>query len=348
MSHDHLFASARADPEPDPPGALEYPVPSKGHIMNQGKDKIRVGVVGVGSIGRNHARVYSEIQNASLAAVWDTNPAAAREAAARHKCRAVESLDEFVKLVDAASVATPTPTHHDIGMRLMEAGVDVLIEKPITESAEDAHRLVEGSIRLGRILQVGHIERFNPVLHVLEERIGTPRFIESHRLSPYPNRSVEIGVVLDLMIHDIEIILHLVKSPIASIDAVGVAVLSAGEDIANARLRFENGCVANVTASRISPEKLRKLRLFSGDAYLSLDYQNQSGEIYRKSEGQITREKVRVDKGEPLFLELQAFVNCCREGASPKVGGREAAAALEVASRITKLIEEAPDFRPAL
>jgi predicted dehydrogenase len=189
------------------------------------------------------------------------------------------------------------------------------------------------------VLQVGHIERFNPVMSLLEARLSQPRFIEAHRLSPFPNRSIDIGVVLDLMIHDLEIVLHLVKRDVESIDAVGVPVLTRREDIANARLRFEGGCVANVTASRISPEKMRKLRVFQSDAYLSLDYQAQEGKIYRRGAEGIVGEEVTVEKDEPLKLELAAFAHCARHGHEPKVGGKEAAAALELAIEITRRIE---------
>ena len=188
------------------------------------------------------------------------------------------------------------------------------------------------------ILSVGHVERFNPVLSALEKRLTSPRFIEAHRLSPYSNRSTDIGVVLDLMIHDLEIILHLVRSPVQTLDAVGVPVLSRGEDIANARLRFENGCVANITSSRISPESMRKIRVFQEDAYLSLDYQNQTGEIYRKIGGGIERAEVEIEKEEPLKQQLLSFIECARKGLQPKVSSFEAAAALELAVQITKRI----------
>ena len=191
------------------------------------------------------------------------------------------------------------------------------------------------------VLQVGHIERFNPGLEALEQQLSNPRFLEVTRLSPYPNRSMDIGVVLDVMIHDLEILLHLVRSPVISVDAVGIAVLSKGEDIANVRIRFENGCVANLTASRISRDKVRKIRIFQEDAYLSLNYQKQSGYILRLKKGAIKRERVKVVKGEPLQRELAAFVTCAREGIQPRVTGREAAAALDLAIRITKQIEEA-------
>lgn len=213
-----------------------------------------------------------------------------------------------------------------------------MIEKPITDSPEQAWELVRLAKEKNSFIQVGHIERFNPVLAALEKILSKPRFIEAHRLSPYPNRSTDIGVVLDLMIHDLEVILHLVRSPIQSIDAVGVPVLSKGEDIANVRIRFENGCVANITTSRISPEKMRKIRVFQDDTYLSLDYQNQSGEVYRKIDGKIVRDKVQVQKEEPLKLELSSFVDCVHLKQVPKVSGEQGAVALEVAMQITEQI----------
>jgi predicted dehydrogenase len=301
--------------------------------------KLRIGIVGLGHIGKNHARILSELPDCELAAVFDTDSKTARDIAAKHGGRAMASLDEFAAAVDAATIATPTPTHFAIAEHLLKTGKHLLVEKPITESTVDARRLVELAREAGRVLQVGHVERFNPVMSKLEELLTQPRFIEAHRLSPYPNRSIEIGVVLDLMIHDLEIILHLVRSPVTSIDAVGVPVLSRGEDIATVRLHFKNGCVANVTASRISPEKLRKIRVFQREGYVSLDYQNQTGEIYRLVNGRIVREKVQIDKDEPLKRELAAFVECARQGKQPKVSGYEGAAALELAVEITRRIE---------
>ena len=302
---------------------------------------INVGVVGVGHIGKSHARVYSELgEGARLTAVFDTDHANAEAMAAQFGARAARSLEEFASLVDAATVATPTPTHFPVAKLLLEQGKHLLVEKPITENTADARALSELASAQGCVLQVGHIERFNPAFGALETLLTRPRFIEAHRLSPYPQRSTEIGVVLDLMIHDLEIILHLVRSPLAHIDAVGVPVLSKGEDIANARLRFENGCVANVTASRISPEKMRKIRVFQEDAYLSLDYQSQTGEVYRRGPGGIARENVEIEKDEPLKRELQSFIECARAGSAPKVTGQQAAAALEVAIEITRLIAQ--------
>ena len=300
--------------------------------------KLRIGVVGVGHIGSNHARIYSELPNAELVAILDIDPARADEIGGKYKAKAVASLNEFAGMIDAASVATPTSAHFSIARDLLAQGKHLLIEKPITEKTSDARDLAQMAAGKGLVLQVGHVERFNPVLSALEQRLTHPRFIEAHRLSPYPNRSTEIGVVLDLMIHDLEIILHLVDSMVENIDAVGVPVLSRGEDIANARLRFASGCIANVTSSRISPERMRKIRVFQEDAYLSLDYQGQSGEIYRRVDGKIMREPVAIEKEEPLRQQLASFVDCALTGGEPRVSGSHAAAALELAVEITRRI----------
>ena len=305
-------------------------------------NKLRVGVVGVGHIGKNHARLYAELSGAQFTAIYDTDAARAREHANEFGVTAAASLAEFAEQVDAASIATPTNTHFEIGHNLLARGKHLLIEKPITESTAHASELAALAAERGLVLQVGHVERFNPVLSALERHLTSPRFIEAHRLSPYPNRGTEIGVVLDLMIHDLEIILHLVRSPVQTIDAVGVPVLSRGEDIANARLRFENGCVANITSSRISPEQMRKIRVFQENAYLSLDYQNQSGEMYRRTADGLTREEVAIEREEPLKRELASFLECAATGRTPKVSGFQATAALELAVEITKRINSAP------
>ena len=289
-------------------------------------------------MGRNHARVYSLIPGAKLCAVYDADPERAKAVADEFGTVPVSSLEELAERAEAISVAVPTVAHREVGCRLMDLGAHVLMEKPIAPCTEDAGVLVETAKRNGKILQVGHIERFNPVLRQLEERLTKPKFIEAHRLSPFPNRSIDIGVVLDLMIHDLEVILHLVKSPVTSIDAVGVPVLMPSEDIANARLRFENGCVANVTASRISPEKMRKIRVFQSDCYLSLDYQEQGGQIHWRDGMSIQRAEVEVEKDEPLKLELAAFVSSVAHGHDPAVSGQQGAAALELALEITRLI----------
>ena len=303
--------------------------------------RLRVGVVGVGHIGSNHARLYAEQTTAEFTAIYDTDAERAGELATLHGVKAASSLDEFLESVDAASIATPTSSHFEVARQLLERGKHALIEKPIAENPAHATELAQLAAERQLVLQVGHVERFNPVLSALEQRLTHPRFIEAHRLSPYPNRSTEIGVVLDLMIHDLEIILHLVRSPVQTIDAVGVPVLSRGEDIANARIRFEDGCVANITSSRISPERMRKIRVFQEDAYLSLDYQTQSGEMYRKTATGIEREEVEIERDEPLKRQLASFIECATTGRAPKVSGFAATAALELAVEITKRIDSA-------
>ena len=299
---------------------------------------IKAGVAGAGSMGRNHARVYSLLEGVELAAVYDSDRARAEAVTAEFGGTVAGSLAELAELAQAVSVAVPTAAHREVGGELMERGVHVLMEKPIAPNVDEARALVEISRRTDRILQVGHIERFNPVLRELEKKLTRPKFIEAHRLSPFPNRSTDIGVVLDLMIHDLEVILHLVRSPVASIDAVGVPVLTPREDIANARLRFANGCVANVTASRISPERMRKIRVFQEDCYLSLDYQEQSGQIHWREGMEIRRAEVEVEKDEPLKLELASFVASVAGGETPKVTGQQGMVALELALEITRLV----------
>ena len=308
----------------------------------QSVKKPRVGVVGVGHIGKNHARLYAELSSAQFTAIYDIDPAVARERSAEFGVSAASSLEEFAEQVDAASIATPTSTHFDIGRELLARGKHLLVEKPIADNTGHASELAALAASRALVLQVGHVERFNPVLGALEKRLTNPRFIEAHRLSPFPNRSTDIGVVLDLMIHDLEIILHLVRAPVQTIDAVGVPVLSRGEDIANARLRFENGCVANITSSRISPERMRKIRVFQENAYLSLDYQNQTGEMYRRTAEGLTKEEVEIEREEPLKRELASFIDCATTGRAPKVSGFQAAAALELAVEITKRINSVP------
>ena len=301
---------------------------------------LRAGVAGAGVMGRNHARVFSLLDDVELAVVYDQDKKRAEDVSAEFGGIAVDSLDEFADAIDLATVAVPTVAHRSVGCSLMEKGVDILMEKPIADTLDDAKALIETAQTHGRILQVGHIERFNPVMRELEERLSEPRFIEAHRLSPFPNRSIDIGVVLDLMIHDLEIILHLVRSPIASVDAVGVAVMTSREDIANARIRFENGCVANVTASRISPERMRKIRVFQGDCYLSLDYQEQSAGMYRMGAGGVEKVEVNVEKDEPLKRELASFIESVKKGQAPVVSGQQGAAALDLALDITNRIAQ--------
>src|SRR5579863_4063531 len=248
---------------------------------------IKVAVVGTGSLGKEHVRIYAELARAGrveLAGIYDTSAETAHKIAAKHGVKAFASVAEAAAASDALSLVTPTTTHFDLAKSLLQQGKHLLVEKPMTDKAAQAAELVQLSQQNKCVLQVGHVERFNPVFTYLEKIATDPRFIETHRLSPYPARSADIGVVLDLMIHDLDVVLAFVKSPIKSVDAVGIPVLSKSEDIANARLRFANGCVANLTASRVSPEKMRKIRVFSGGAmtsYISLDYRAKEGYINR-------------------------------------------------------------------
>jgi predicted dehydrogenase len=338
--------------------------------------RVKVAVLGVGSLGKEHTRIYAELAAAGLvefAGIFDANADTARKIAAKHNVRIFNSVAEAASNADALNVVTPTVTHFELTKTLLSQGKHVLVEKPMTSDTIQAAELVQIAQQKNCVLQVGHVERFNPVFTFLQTVATEPRFIETHRLSPYPARSTDIGVVLDLMIHDLDIVLAFVKSPVTSVDAVGIPVLSKSEDIANARLRFANGCVANLTASRVSPEWMRKIRVFSGPAnpcYISLDYRAQEGFIYRIArEGEeessllkkvlaakfgvgkdstivsefggkrIVREPVPIAKDEPLKLELQSFVNCIREKQTPMVSGESAKRALDLAFEITRQVQ---------
>ena len=336
-------------------------------------DKLKVAVLGVGSLGKEHARIYAELAALGaiqFAGVHDVSPTQAAAIAAKHNVPVFASLNEALSAADAFSIVTPTVTHHELAKTILGAGKHALVEKPMTDNAADASELVQLAREKKAVLQVGHVERFNPVLKYLEQVATDPRFIEIHRLSPYPKRSTDIGVVLDLMIHDLDVVLGFVRSEVTSVDAVGIAVLSKSEDIANARLRFSNGCIANVTVSRVSPERMRKIRVFSGGpapCHVSLDYQKQEGFIYRVArEGEqessflkklllskdsaivsefagrkVVREPVPIEKDEPLKLELQDFIRCVQAQSTPKVSGAEAKRALDLAFEITRQIQAA-------
>ena len=301
----------------------------------------------MGSLGQHHARIYAQMDETELVGVYDVNERQAAQIAKKHKTKAFASMEELADHIDAASIVVPTDLHREVSEKLIARGLHLLVEKPIAATTAEAEEMTAAAEARGVILQVGHIERFNPVLGFIEEWTTRPRFIEAHRLAPYPPpregmrpRGTEVSVILDLMIHDLEIILHLVGSRVKEIRAVGVPVLSPSEDIANVRLLFESGCVANVTASRISPEKMRKIRVFFEDAYVSLDYQNQAGEIYRKGGKGITRDKVPVRKGEPLANELRSFVDCVGHHGEPVVSAEHAAEALKLAVEITQKVRE--------
>lgn len=307
--------------------------------MNANEQRsIRVGVVGVGHLGKEHARVYSQLPGCTLVGVVDADTRSAETVARKCGCRVFPSAEALAVEVEAVSVVVPTVAHHAVATAFLGRGMDVFIEKPIAETTAQAEALVVLAREKGALLQVGHIERFNPVLSWLEQNLHEPKFIEAHRLSPYPGRGTDVSVVLDLMIHDLDVIMHLVRSPLVSFDAVGVSVLSPSEDIANARLKFANGCVANVTTSRISPEKLRKIRVFAADRYISLDYQSQEGKVYWKDGASIRQEKVPVARDEPLKLELAAFLESVRHRSTPKVSGEQGKRALDVAVAIVQQI----------
>lgn len=312
-------------------------------------EPIRVGVFGVGSLGQHHARIYSELEGVELAGVFDTDTRRAETVAAACRTRAWPTAEDLAGAVQAASVAVPTDRHHALTMSLLERDVHVLVEKPIASDFAEAEAMVTRAEQRRCILQVGHVERFNPVIQFLERNLDRPRFIEAIRLAAFPPpragappRGTEVSVVLDLMIHDLDIILHLVGAPVSGIHAVGIPVLSTTEDIANVRLEFANGCIANVTASRISTERMRKIRVFQPDAYVSLDYQHQCGKLCRKRNGTIDSTPVPMEKGEPLADELASFMECVRTRSTPVVTARHASEALKLAVDICRHIRERP------
>ncbi len=303
--------------------------------------QLRVAVVGAGSFGRNHLRVIRQSGRAALAAVVDINRDRAAEAGAQYECEALTGIDGLEGNIDAAVVATPTITHREIATALMERGIDVLVEKPIAPDVPSAQRMIDIAARRGRILQVGHLERFNPAVTALETMATIPLFFEVHRLSLFSPRSLDVDVVLDLMIHDIDIVLSLVRRTPEEIRAAGISILSPKVDIANVRLAFPGGCIANLTASRVSTERVRKLRLFQPRQYLSLDYARQDLVAFEVSEErQIGFQSASIQKEEPLRLELESFFESVEQRTAPRVTGDDARRALEVAVEILDKIEE--------
>ena len=311
-------------------------------------DRMRVAVIGVGHLGRHHARILSTLDGAELVAVVDTLPGRAAQIAAGTGARALTDYREIVGHVDAVTIAVPTEQHREVALPFLATGTAVLVEKPMARSLAEADELLAAALASGATLAVGHTERYNPAVAAVMPLVTSPRFIEVHRLGVFPERSLDIDVVFDLMIHDLDVILSLVRSDVVAIEAVGVPVLTPKYDIANARLRFDSGCIANVTASRISFEKVRKIRVFQSNAYLSLDYQNQEGMIYRKDGGRIVREKLPLEKDEPLKLELASFLECVRASRQPLVPGEHGRQALRVASEITRLCRENPLYHDAI
>ncbi len=303
--------------------------------------KLRLAVVGAGQFGRNHCRVIHESTGASLAAVVDLDAARAAEVAALYGSTPFTSYDQLPGRVDAAVIAVPTTVHEQVACALMESGIDVLVEKPIAPDLAAAGRLVEVAERTGRILQVGHLERYNPAVTELERRATLPLFFEIHRLNQFSPRSLDVDVVLDLMIHDVDIVLALTQAEPVEIRAAGISILSEKVDIANVRLQFLNGCVANLTASRVSTERVRKLRLFQPQQYLSLDYERKDLAIFTVGEGRrIGFEQAPVAKEEPLKLQLEAFLASVESRIFPKCSGRGARLSLGVALSILDKIRE--------
>jgi predicted dehydrogenase len=303
---------------------------------------VKVAVIGTGHLGSIHARIYHELKNCSLVALCDIDKVRLAQISKQLGVPGYTNYRELLGKVDAVSVATPTRLHYKIAYDFLSNGISVLVEKPFTHSLKEADSLIKIAKRKKLILQVGHLERFNPAFTATQKLIKNPKFIECHRLSPFPNRSLDIGVVLDLMIHDIDIVLGLVKSPIKKIEAVGISVLTKFEDIASARLIFKNGCVCNMTASRVSDEWMRKIRIFFKNTYISLDYRNEEAFIYKKTALGITKEPLPIEKEQPLKRELVSFIDCVIKNKEPLVSGSVGRAALSVSLDIQKLIWKKP------
>jgi predicted dehydrogenase len=308
-------------------------------------NKIRAAVIGVGYLGRFHAQKYAQMEGCELVAVVDGREEARKAVAAEVGSQAVGDYRELLGKVDAVSVVTPTPAHFEIADAFLAAGAHVLVEKPITETPEQARSLIARAAREKRVLQVGHLERFNAAVLAAEPHIKAPRFMECVRLAPYKERGTDVNVVLDLMIHDIDLVQSLAGSDLVSIDAIGTPVFSGEIDIANARLRFANGCVANTTASRVSLKTERKLRIFEADAYLSLDLQQKILTLIRKRTGApqpgqlpVSIEEANLEQGDALKAEIASFLDCIRNNQRPIVSGEDGLRALETAIRITEQV----------
>lgn len=315
-------------------------------------EKLRVAVIGVGHLGQHHARILHNNPLCALTAVVDTDQARGEKIAGMWDCQWMEDYKKLVdeKMVDAVSIAVPTSRHHEVASTMLKAGIHCLVEKPITTTVEEAEDLINLADAKNCVLQVGHIERYNAAIRKLREFLDQPGFVECHRLGPFTSRVADVGVVLDLMIHDIDIVLQLVDAPIASIDAVGVSVLTNKEDIANARIKFANGCTANLTVSRVSPKPQRKIRVFQKDTYVSIDYAKQSMQMYNRvpraepgpgePSADIVRKRLRIKKEDMLTLELDDFLKTIQKGTDPTVTGEHARDALHTAVNIARMIEE--------
>jgi len=302
--------------------------------------KIKVAVIGTGHLGKIHARIYRQAKEVELVGVCDTDREKALLCANSFKTRPFFDYRELIGKVEAVSIAAPTITHFKIAKEFLKNNVHVLVEKPITLNTKQAERLITLARTSRKTLQVGHVERFNPAIKTMAGFCKKPQFIECHRLSPYPARGTDVSVILDLMIHDIDIILSLVKAPLKHVHAVGVKVLSKSEDIANVRLIFKNKTVCNLTASRISDDVMRKIRIFEKDSYTSLDYAQQKITVYRKKKNEIVKKEILVAKKEPLVEELRSFIECIKKGRQPVVSADDAKQALNIALSITKQIRK--------
>ncbi|MBN1526610.1 MAG: Gfo/Idh/MocA family oxidoreductase [Candidatus Omnitrophica bacterium] len=306
--------------------------------MGSAKNRTRVGVVGVGHLGSIHAKVYSKLDNVKLAGVCDCNIERALEIGKRFDTASYADYEELFDKIEAVSIVVPTSLHYNVTKDFLLHGIHVLVEKPVTKTLSEAEELIDIAKEKKLVLQVGHIERFNSAVLALEPYLLKPRFIECQRLGPFHERVKDVGVVLDLMIHDIDIVLGLVKKDTAAIEAVGVSTISNHEDIANVRLIFEDGAIADITASRVTKDVVRKIRIFQEESYISLNYLTQEVAIFRKSGDKIVKEKIKVKKHEPLKRELKSFIECVQTGTKPIVSGVEGKRALQVALEIVEKI----------
>jgi predicted dehydrogenase len=316
------------------------------------KNKLKVGVVGVGALGRHHTRLYTNSKNADLVGIYDANPETAQKISEEFDVPVFSTIESLAEACEGISIAVPATLHHEVTIPLLKMKKHLLIEKPIATTVKDAEEMVKTAEENNVVLGVGHVERFNPAMGSLEKRAGTTRFIEAHRLAMYPpprpglhRRGIEVGVVLDLMIHDLDIVLHLVDSEVEQIDSVGVPVLSPDEDIASARIKFKNGCVANVTASRVSPDPMRRFRVFQEDAYISMDYAKGTAVMFKKGPEGIERESIPVDSHNALEKELEDFISCALEAVNTgvitdtKVSGQHGLDALKLAIQISEELQ---------
>ena len=301
---------------------------------------IKVAVIGTGKLGSRHAEMYSKLPGVKLVGVCDVVESRAIETAIDCKTQAFSDYRKLLTEVDAASIVVPSHKHYEISKDFLQHGVNLLIEKPITTTLAQADKLLTLAKKNKVIVQVGHIERFNPAIRAIKSIIKSPRFIECHRLGPYDPRIAGVGVTLDLMIHDIDIVLDLVRSPIESVDAAGAFILSKTEDIANARIRFKNNSVCDLTASRVTTDVIRKIRIFQDNAYISLDYVTQEALIYKRENGFIQHKKIDIQKNNSLKEELSSFIDCVRTKKEPLVSGAEGRAALALALQISQQIQQ--------